>query len=116
MSKDNLKGLITAALAVNTEGVSVAKRAGVVAEALIAASGGPDHLVRVENEDWRVTVQHPLIERFGDEEDHTLFECEEGEQIMNHLERAFYTGTELADGLYRARYHKRSGIYLEKVQ
>jgi len=39
-------------------------------DALVAATGGPDHVVRVD-EDGHVTVQHPLGERL----DGSLFEC-----------------------------------------
>jgi hypothetical protein len=35
-----------------------------VTKALTAASGGPDHILRVKNGVW--TLQHPLDERFGD--------------------------------------------------
>lgn len=39
-------------------------------DALVEATGGPDHVLRVD-EDGHVTVQHPLAERL----DGSLFDC-----------------------------------------
>lgn len=47
-------------------------RADTVEEALLKATGGPDHVINVKGVAW--TVQHPLSERF--EEGHeNLFSC-----------------------------------------
>lgn len=45
-----------------------------IADALTRATGGPDHIVRVNGGGW--TVQHPLAERFEPEGDgRSLLDC-----------------------------------------
>jgi hypothetical protein len=61
--------VVAAALGVNPGVDKVPQRAKVVVEALIAESGGRDHIVRIKNR--VMVVQHPLDERFSDD----LFNC-----------------------------------------
>jgi hypothetical protein len=111
--KGNLTDLIVQALSVNSDGVSDEKRAKVVAEALIAYTGGPDHLVRVGDDG--VTVQHPLTERFTDEGGLSLFTCEDGEAIMRHFDTLYAKGTLPPTGVYKVTRTKWGVILGEEV-
>jgi hypothetical protein len=64
--------VVAAALAVLPGVEKVPQRAKVIVEALIADSGGHDHIVRVRNRVW--TIQHPIDERF-EVDPLMLFEC-----------------------------------------
>ena len=82
--KERMVALISAAMETTGE-VS----AGVIAEALIADTGGRWHLVHVGGTE--VIVQHPITERFGMYEGN-LFECTAGMPIIDHMNQRYFEG------------------------
>jgi hypothetical protein len=61
----------------------------VIVNALIAAGGGPDHIVRIRNRVW--TIQHPIDERFGNQ---ALFDCRYNDLVqIAWSQGAFNDGT-----------------------
>lgn len=89
--KERMVAIINAAIAVHSGPGDYSKRASVIAEALIADSGGTHHLVHVHDFLPESIIQHPIVERFGMEEGN-LFACQDGYPIMEHMNARLQAG------------------------
>lgn len=61
-----LNDIIHGALEANTDVFTLDETANAIEQALIGASGGPDHVISITGGivGWSWTIQHPLAERF----------------------------------------------------
>ena len=97
--REKMLGIVIAAGASNGKG-----SASKAVDALIAASGGHDHIVHVRNRVW--TVQHPITERFhGD-----LFEC----RYIDLIQIAWGQGA-FSDGTYNRVWLDRGVLMWEEL-